>query len=75
MLNTIYCVNNLIYYYFSFVKGSAQLPINHRQSVMNNGTLVIRHVQREDSGQYTCVARNREKQGMERSMHIAVVGT
>lgn len=42
---------------------------------MNNGTLVIRHVQREDSGQYTCVARNREKQGMERSMHIAVVGT
>ncbi|CAL1548258.1 unnamed protein product, partial [Lymnaea stagnalis] len=54
-------------------KGSAQLPINHRQSVLANGTLLIRHVQREDSGQYTCVARNRERQGMERSMHIAVV--
>ncbi|XP_055866242.1 cell adhesion molecule DSCAM-like isoform X4 [Biomphalaria glabrata] len=54
-------------------KGAAQLPINHRQSVLENGTLVIRHVQREDSGQYTCVALNREKQRMERSMHIAVV--
>ncbi|XP_059143240.1 cell adhesion molecule DSCAM-like [Physella acuta] len=56
-----------------WTKGSAQLPINHRQSVLDNGTLVIRHVQREDSGQYTCVARNREKLGMEKNMHIAVV--
>ncbi|XP_035704480.1 Down syndrome cell adhesion molecule-like protein Dscam2 isoform X15 [Folsomia candida] len=40
-------------------KDNRVLPINRRQSVFPNGTLVIDNVQRNmDQGTYTCVARN-----------------
>ncbi|XP_076348181.1 cell adhesion molecule Dscam1-like [Tachypleus tridentatus] len=38
-------------------RGSLQLPINHRQQVFQNGSLIIREVKRDsDQGQYRCNA-------------------
>lgn len=50
------------------------LPINRRQRVYNNGTLIIEQLQRsEDAGTYTCMASNKQKQTARRNVEIQVL--
>lgn len=50
------------------------LPINRRQRVYNNGTLIVEQLQRmEDAGTYTCMAQNKMKQSYRRNVEIQVL--
>uniref|UniRef100_A0A6P7FJH3 Down syndrome cell adhesion molecule-like protein Dscam2 isoform X4 n=1 Tax=Diabrotica virgifera virgifera TaxID=50390 RepID=A0A6P7FJH3_DIAVI len=50
------------------------LPINRRQRVYANGTLVIEQTQRrEDAGTYTCQAQNRQRNTARRDVEIQVI--
>ena len=52
-----------------------QLPINDRQRVFNNGTLIIEDVQRsEDAAEYTCVAKNEEGYSARSDLKVSVMG-
>ena len=52
-----------------------QLPINDRQRVYNNGTLIIEDVQRnEDAATYTCIARNEEGYSARSDLDVTVMG-
>lgn len=51
------------------------LPMNRRQRVYSNGTLVIEHAQRQaDAGTYTCQAQNRQKHTARRDVEVQVIG-
>lgn len=51
------------------------LPVNRRQRVYPNGTLVIEHAEREaDAGTYTCQAQNRQKHIARRDVEVQVLG-
>jgi len=53
----------------------AILPVNRRQRVYPNGTLVIEHAQRPaDAGTYTCQAQNRQKHTARRDVEVQVLG-
>ncbi|RWS17533.1 dscam:-like isoform D [Dinothrombium tinctorium] len=46
--------------HLSWLKDSKRLPVNRRQDVFPNGTLVISEVQKQDDdGTYTCLATNK----------------
>ncbi|XP_049816620.1 Down syndrome cell adhesion molecule-like protein Dscam2 [Schistocerca nitens] len=50
------------------------LPMNRRQRVYPNGTLVIEHAQRQaDAGTYTCQAQNRQKHTARRDVEVQVL--
>ncbi|XP_069681625.1 cell adhesion molecule Dscam1 isoform X3 [Periplaneta americana] len=50
------------------------LPMNRRQRVYSNGTLVIEHAQRQaDAGTYTCQAQNRQKHTARRDVEVQVI--
>lgn len=58
-----------------FVSLSGELlPINERQMVSSNGSLIIRKISRRDQGQYKCLAENRQGQIHDRSIDIKVLG-
>lgn len=51
------------------------LPVNRRQRVYTNGTLVIEQAQRQaDAGTYTCQAQNRQKNSARRDVEVQVIG-
>ncbi|PSN42210.1 hypothetical protein C0J52_11247 [Blattella germanica] len=50
------------------------LPMNRRQRVYSNGTLIIEHAQRQaDAGTYTCQAQNRQKHTARRDVEVQVI--
>ncbi|GFG29264.1 hypothetical protein Cfor_07941 [Coptotermes formosanus] len=50
------------------------LPMNRRQRVYPNGTLVIEHAERQaDAGSYTCQAQNRQKHTARRDVEVQVI--
>ncbi|XP_049817554.1 Down syndrome cell adhesion molecule-like protein Dscam2 [Aethina tumida] len=50
------------------------LPVNRRQRVYSNGTLVVEQTQRkEDAGTYTCQAQNRQKNSARRDVEVSVI--
>ncbi|XP_066908795.1 cell adhesion molecule Dscam2-like [Halyomorpha halys] len=50
------------------------LPINRRQRVYNNGTLIIEQAQRgTDAGTYTCQAQNRQKHTSRRDVQVEIL--
>ena len=52
-----------------------QLPINDRQRVFDNGTLIIEDVQRsEDAAAYTCVAKNEGGYSGRSDLEVSVMG-
>ena len=56
-------------------KDNRVLPINRRQRVYPNGTLVIENVQRaSDQGTYTCVARNSQGYTSRGNLELQVMG-
>jgi hypothetical protein len=60
---------------FVSVSDGTVLPMNRRQRVYPNGTLVIEHAQRQaDAGTYTCQAQNRQKHTARRDVEVQVIG-
>jgi hypothetical protein len=58
-----------------FVPEGTVLPMNRRQRVYSNGTLIIEHAQRQaDAGTYTCQAQNRQKHTARRDVEVQVIG-
>lgn len=56
-------------------KGGRELPDDIRQKVQSDGSLVISPVQKQDdSGVYTCWARNKQGHSARRSGEVAVIG-
>jgi len=56
-------------------RNGSELPNALRQKVLADGTLIIEPVQkREDSGVYTCWARNKDGQTARRSGEVDVIG-
>lgn len=50
------------------------LPVNRRQRVYANGTMVLEQLQRsEDAGTYTCMAQNRDRATARRNVEIQVL--
>lgn len=59
---------------FTFA-GNTRLPINHRQRVSSNGTLVLSAVDPVyDEGVYSCDARDSNGHGSRQSVYIHVMG-
>lgn len=56
-------------------EGGRELPDDIRQKVQSDGSLVISPVQKQDdSGVYTCWARNKQGHSARRSGEVAVIG-
>ncbi|GIY39004.1 down syndrome cell adhesion molecule-like protein Dscam2 [Caerostris darwini] len=55
-------------------KDGVRLPLNHRQKVFQNGTLLVRNVEKmSDSGPYKCSASNADGITAENTLHIKVI--
>uniref|UniRef100_T1J6W3 Ig-like domain-containing protein n=2 Tax=Strigamia maritima TaxID=126957 RepID=T1J6W3_STRMM len=55
-------------------KDGVILPINLRQTVLPNGTLVIEKIQRAtDSGKYTCIVQNKQGQSARGDVEVIVM--
>ncbi len=50
------------------------LPVNERQILFSNGSLLIRRVVRNDAGDYTCRAENDEGKAAEAALSVTVMG-
>jgi len=50
------------------------LPVEHRQRVFDNGTLMISKVSRKDAGTYACTATDRQGTSSTQSGTIKVIG-
>lgn len=58
-----------------WLKGGRELPDDIRQKVQGDGSLVISPVQKQDdSGVYTCWARNKQGHSARRSGEVTVIG-
>lgn len=56
-------------------KGGRVLPVNRRQQVFPNGTLIIENVQRSlDQGSYTCIAKNTQGFSAKGNLEVQVMG-
>ena len=56
-------------------KAGRTLPVNRRQQVFQNGTLVIENVQRQgDQGAYTCIAKNSQGFSAKGNLDVQVMG-
>ena len=65
-----YPVSNIVW-----EREGRQLPINDRQRVYPNGTLIIEDVQRnEDAATYTCIARNEQGYSARNDLDVTVMG-
>lgn len=57
------------------VADNRQLPINRKQKVFPNGTLIIENVERSsDQATYTCVARNAQGHTAKGNLEVQVMG-
>ncbi|XP_018916617.2 cell adhesion molecule Dscam2 isoform X1 [Bemisia tabaci] len=55
-------------------KEGKKLPLNRRQHVFSNGTLMIKNVQREaDKGFYSCTAENKQGRSSSESLYMNVI--
>lgn len=62
-------------YVFYLIIGASRLPINRRQEVFPNGTLIIQDVQRGiDDGVYKCRAWNKQGQNAIGTVRVYVMG-
>ncbi|EEB12183.1 down syndrome cell adhesion molecule, putative, partial [Pediculus humanus corporis] len=58
----------------SWEQGGVYLPINRRQKVYSNGTLIIENLQKEfDGGTYTCQAKNNQRATARRNVEIHIM--
>lgn len=64
---------NLICEFFAI--DNRALPINRKQKVFPNGTLIIENVERNsDQATYTCVAKNAEGYSARGALEVQVMG-
>jgi hypothetical protein len=60
---------------FFAVSDGRVLPINRKQKVFPNGTLIIENVERQsDQATYTCVARNSQGYSARGTLEVQVMG-
>lgn len=60
---------------FSNSLDNRALPINRKQKVFPNGTLIIENVERNsDQATYTCVAKNSEGYSARGALEVQVMG-
>lgn len=60
--------------WFLFADGQ-NLPLNRRQKVFPNGTLIVEQTQRgEDAGTYTCQASNRQRHAARKDVEVQILG-
>lgn len=58
-----------------FVLDSRTLPINRKQKVFPNGTLIIENVERQsDQATYTCLAKNSNGYSARGNLEVQVLG-
>lgn len=69
----IYYEIKLIYFFSKL--DNRPLPINRKQKVFPNGTLIIENVERNsDQAVYTCVAKNAEGYSARGNLEVEVMG-
>lgn len=73
---TLFCKHDLVRLkYLSLFLDQRQLPINRKQKVFPNGTLIIENVERlSDQASYTCVARNAQGYSVRGTLEVQVMG-
>lgn len=60
---------------FHHLLDNTKLPLNHRQKLFPNGTLVINELNEiSDRGQYSCQAKNLDGQLAKSDVHITIKG-
>lgn len=60
---------------FLYFPDGQTLPLNRRQKVFPNGTLVVEQTQRgEDAGMYSCKATNRQRHAARREVDVQILG-
>lgn len=65
----------LLPYWVNVKQGGRELPDDIRQKVQADGSLVVSPVQKaDDSGVYTCWARNKQGHSARRSGEVTVIG-
>ncbi|XP_031765665.1 cell adhesion molecule Dscam2 isoform X2 [Galleria mellonella] len=58
----------------SWERDGQTLPLNRRQKVFPNGTLIVEQTQRgEDAGTYTCQAANRQRHAARRDVEVQIL--
>lgn len=68
------CLPTKIIFIFFLIENRA-LPINRKQKVFPNGTLIIENVERtSDQATYTCVAKNAEGYSARGALEVQVMG-
>lgn len=61
--------------YNNFISDGRLLPINRKQKVFPNGTLIIENVERaSDQATYDCVAKNSQGYSARGSLEVQVMG-
>ncbi|KAJ0174157.1 hypothetical protein K1T71_010303 [Dendrolimus kikuchii] len=60
--------------YITWERDGQTLPLNRRQKVFPNGTLIVEQTQRgEDAGTYTCQASNRQRHTARRDVEVQIL--
>lgn len=64
-----------MFFFFFLILENRALPINRKQKVFPNGTLIIENVERtSDQATYTCVAKNAEGYSARGALEVQVMG-
>lgn len=65
----------IIFLLLFFFTDDRALPISRRQTIFQNGTLIVQNVARqEDEGEYKCLIRDKDGETAKRNTFIRVLG-
>lgn len=74
-LNVSFVIYLFLYNTLLVFADGQTLPLNRRQKVFPNGTLIVEQTQRgEDAGTYTCQASNRQRHAARKDVEVQILG-